>query len=73
LKGARLGEVVLVDANLSSAENNQSKRGADLSHADLSDANLTGADLEGASVTDEQLAECESLQGATMPDGTKHP
>jgi uncharacterized protein YjbI with pentapeptide repeats len=83
LKGARLGEAVLIDANLSSAENNQSKRGADLSHADLSDANLTGADLsgadlsdanlEGANVTDEQLAVCESLQGATMPGGTKHP
>ena len=83
LKGASLSEAVLVDANLSSAENNQSKRGADLSHADLSDANLTGANLEGAdlsdanledaNVTDEQLAKCESLKGATMPDGTEHP
>jgi uncharacterized protein YjbI with pentapeptide repeats len=51
---------------------------ADLDHADLGDADLTGADLsdanlEGANVTDEQLAVCESLQGATMPGGTKHP
>jgi uncharacterized protein YjbI with pentapeptide repeats len=82
LKGARLSEAVLVDANLSSAENNRSNRGVDLSHADLSDANLTGAtlsgadlsdaNLEGATVTNEQLDGCETLQGATMPNGTKH-
>jgi uncharacterized protein YjbI with pentapeptide repeats len=83
LTGGHLGEAILVDANLSSAENNQSKRGADLNHADLREADLTGANLsganlsnanlEGATVTDEQLAESESLQGATMPDGTEHP
>ena len=52
--------------------------GADLSFADLSDANLftadlSGADLSGATVTQEQLAQAKSLQGATMPDGSKHP
>jgi hypothetical protein len=52
-------------------------RGADLEEANLQDANLLGADLEeanlqGAAVTDEQLADARSLQGATMPDGSKH-
>ena len=40
--------------------------------ADLTDADLTGANLRGASVTARQLAECASLRGATMPDGTVH-
>jgi uncharacterized protein YjbI with pentapeptide repeats len=63
--------------------------GADLSGADLSDADLSGANLRGASlsganlsganlrdargVTDEQLDQAASLEGATMPDGSKHP
>jgi hypothetical protein len=34
-------------------------------NADLSDANLRGA----KGVTEEQLAECKSLEGATMLDG----
>jgi hypothetical protein len=33
----------------------------------------TGADLRYAKVTDQQLAEAKSLEGATMPDGSKHP
>jgi uncharacterized protein YjbI with pentapeptide repeats len=45
---------------------------ADLSNADLSGAYLTGAYLTGARVTEEQLATCKSLQGATMPDGRKY-
>jgi uncharacterized protein YjbI with pentapeptide repeats len=48
-------------------------RGANLSNADLTGANLTLADLTGAQVTDEQLAKCKSLEGATMPDSSKHP
>jgi uncharacterized protein YjbI with pentapeptide repeats len=44
------------------------RRGAGLGHADLS-----GTNLKGANVTEEQLAECESLEGATMPDGTRYP
>ncbi len=36
-------------------------------------ANLREANLEGASVTREQLAACESLQGDTMPGGSKQP
>ena len=39
---------------------------------DFFNPNLFEADLEGAVVTDEQLAQIVSLQGATMPDGTKH-
>ena len=49
-------------------------RGADLRGANLRGADLSGADLEGAQgVTDDQLAEASSLNGATMPDGSKHP
>jgi uncharacterized protein YjbI with pentapeptide repeats len=48
--------------------------GADLSGADLSDADLSGANLRDArGVTDEQLDQAASLEGATMPDGSKHP
>jgi len=46
--------------------------GANLEGADLSNAYLGGANLKGANVTDEQLATCKSLEGATMPDGSKH-
>jgi pentapeptide repeat protein len=41
-------------------------------HADLSGADLRGANLSGAKVTDEQLAKAASLEGATMPGGSKH-
>ena len=44
------------------------ERGAGLAHADLS-----GANLKGANATEEQLAECASLEGTIVPDGTKHP
>ena len=89
LEGADLSGANLADVDLSNAEELWKKgtfmreRGAGLGDADLSGANLTGADLDSANlsganlkdahVTDEQLAECESLEGATMPDGTKHP
>ena len=69
----------LADVDLSNAEGlsergtYQWQRGAGLSYADLRGANLSAANLKGANVTDKQLAECKSLEGATMPDGTKHP
>jgi uncharacterized protein YjbI with pentapeptide repeats len=45
-----------------------------LSNANLSSANLPGADLSGAKgVTDEQLGKAKTLEGAIMPDGSKHP
>jgi uncharacterized protein YjbI with pentapeptide repeats len=43
-----------------------------LGGADLSNADLSGAYLTGAGVSEEQLDTCKSLQGATMPDGSKH-
>ena len=49
-------------------------READLSLADLNGANLNEADMRGAEKwTEEQLSKAESLEGATMPDGSKHP
>jgi uncharacterized protein YjbI with pentapeptide repeats len=47
-------------------------RRADLTYANLRDADLSGADLRDEIVTDEQLATCESLEGATMPNGQKY-
>jgi len=55
-------------ANLSGANLTE----ANLIEADLREANLSGTILERANVTPEQLKQVESLQGATMPDGTKH-
>jgi uncharacterized protein YjbI with pentapeptide repeats len=48
--------------------------GAKLSGAVLSDVDLSGADLSGVQgVTNEELEQqAESLEGATMPDGSKH-
>jgi uncharacterized protein YjbI with pentapeptide repeats len=47
--------------------------GAILRGVDLSGANLAYANLSGAKgVTQEQLAACRSLSGATMPDGSIH-
>ena len=48
-------------------------RGAHLQQASLLQANLRGAYLKGAEVTDQQLEAALSLQGAIMPDGSKHP
>jgi uncharacterized protein YjbI with pentapeptide repeats len=39
----------------------------------LSDANLSFANLSRATVTNDQLAQAKSLQGATMPNGSRHP
>jgi len=47
--------------------------GTNLSEADLTGAGLTGADFSGTNVTLKQLEKAKSLQGATMPDGSKHP
>jgi uncharacterized protein YjbI with pentapeptide repeats len=47
--------------------------GANLRGANLRGANLSDANLSNAKVTDAQLAEAKSLQGATMPDRSKHP
>jgi len=70
LNGANLEDANLFMADLSGANLIRSDlSGANLSGADLSMAILSGADLEDAKVTEEQLAKCLSLKGATMPDG----
>jgi len=73
LTGTNLTGAYLRDANLSASF----LWGGDLSEADLTGAwlikaTLSNAHLERATVTNEQLAKAESLEGATMPDGTKH-
>ena len=49
--------------------------GADLVGADLSDADLSDANMQGATgVTHQELEQqAYSLEGAIMPDGSKHP
>jgi hypothetical protein len=69
LRGANLFEAILSSTDLSNVD----LRGACLSNAYLSSANLSGADLRGANVTEHQLDQASSLEGATMPDGSKHP
>lgn len=67
LSGAHLNNIDLSMADLCGA----SLIGADLSGADLSNVDLNGVYLFGATVTDEQLAQAKSLEGAMMPDGTE--
>jgi uncharacterized protein YjbI with pentapeptide repeats len=43
-----------------------------LAGANLESADFTRTDLRGATVTDEQLAQAESLKGATLHGGTVH-
>ena len=63
LRGLELSDVNLSGAILSDA---------DLGGAALSNALLLTAGLEGATITEEQLAQCASLEGATMPNGQKY-
>ena len=44
----------------------------DFGDAILTDADLSGADLTDATITEEQIAQCASLEGATMPGGQKY-
>jgi uncharacterized protein YjbI with pentapeptide repeats len=85
LHEANLHDADLSDANLSFAN----LSGADLRTADLSEADLRGADLHDAwlhgatlwganltgarGITKGQLDSAKSLEGVTMPDGSKHP
>jgi uncharacterized protein YjbI with pentapeptide repeats len=39
---------------------------------ELPGANLSEANLSESKITKEQLAVCRSLEGATMPAGSKH-
>lgn len=78
LEGASFRGAILQNANLSWADlNGTDLSGSDLSEADLSFASLQGADLSNATlkgtiVTPEQLEQARSLEGATLPDGTKY-
>ncbi len=68
LLGALLSWANLSEANLSKAN----LVGANLSGATLNGANPSGANLSGAKLTTDQLAKARSLEGATLPDGSKH-
>jgi uncharacterized protein YjbI with pentapeptide repeats len=75
LRGADMRDACLSGACLRGVDlddSGETKRPADLSGVNLSGANLQGANLSGAKVAKEQLEEAKSLQGATMPDGSKH-
>jgi hypothetical protein len=69
LRDAYLKNLNLRDANLEGAD----LKNANLSEADLHGAILRGADLTYATITEEQLANCKTLVGAILPDGSKHP
>src|SRR5216684_2789513 len=78
LSGANLSGVYLSRADLSGADLSKANlsevvlSGANLNGANLNGADLSGANLRGALVTAEQLTATKLLQGATMPDGSKH-
>ncbi len=78
LEGADLTFAGLYRANLQAADLRDAYLAStDLSEADLSEADLSGADLTWAylwkaKVTEEQLDESRYLEGAIMPDGSRH-
>jgi uncharacterized protein YjbI with pentapeptide repeats len=83
LRGCRLNEADLRDADLSGVNLNVGDLvgadlrgaklgGAKLLGADLSKADLSQADLSGTEITESALEKVKSLEGTTMPDGTKH-
>ena len=75
LSSANLYESSLWGANLRGADLSGAYCGlSDLARVDFSDCNLKGAtldaaDLSYATITEEQLASCESMAEAWMPDG----
>ncbi len=73
LHGAILESAHLEAANLQGADlRGAILEGAHLEEADLQGADLRQANLTGATITEEQWSQAKSLEGATMPDGTKH-
>jgi len=82
--GAHLNDAILSGADLSGANlSGANLSGANLSGADLRETylvetNLRDTDLSGANlrdargVTDKQLLQAKTLEGATMPDGSIH-
>jgi len=80
LSYANLGEAYLRGANLSDADLSNARLHKTLLYdprfpgdaADLSSADLSNAYLKDATVTEEQLDQAKSLEGATMPNGQKY-
>ena len=76
LSGAHLGAADLRGAYLSGADLSDAEgrfeSGARMIRTRLDGARLDGADLTNARVSEEQLREAESLEGATMPNGQKY-
>jgi len=70
LSNANLREADFVGSTVAAIMEDPSE--ADFSDAILTDADLSGADLTGADITEDQLAQCGSLEGATMPNGQKY-
>ena len=68
LSGVNLNVGDLLGANLRGAK----LGGAKLLGANLSKADLSQADLSGTEITNSELEKAKSLEGTTMPDGTKH-
>ena len=83
LRACRLNEANLREADLSSVNLNVGDLvgadlrgaklgGAKLLGADLRQADLSQADLSGTQIAQTELTKAKSLEGTTMPDGTKH-
>lgn len=68
LTGADLAGASLIGANLSSAW----LLGANLRGAELDGVDLSHANLSSAQVIPDQLSKAASLEGAILPDGTRH-
>jgi uncharacterized protein YjbI with pentapeptide repeats len=74
LSGTNLIQADLSGANLSGANlSGANLRETYLVETNLSDTDLSGANLRDArGVTDKQLLQAKTLEGATMPDGSIH-
>jgi uncharacterized protein YjbI with pentapeptide repeats len=73
LNKAKLHQALVIEANLSKANLSE----ANLSNAaffdsNLSEADLSGANLSGTYISEDQLDQTKSLEGATMPNGQKY-
>jgi uncharacterized protein YjbI with pentapeptide repeats len=74
LSKANLSGAALCWANLSGANLTKAKLSSTMvMAANLSGADLTKANLSKAEVMPEQLKQVKSLEGTTMPNGSKHP
>ena len=77
LRGCKLNEANLSDADLSGVNLSvgdlirANLRGAKLEGARLAGADLRQADLSGTQLTKTDLETAKSIEGATLPDGTK--